>query len=713
MRVFNADKPIDKHEDDILGRNLFADSVAQIIVNQIDPESHVIGIYGKWGSGKTSTVNLIQERIHQLAEECGGETRVLAFSSWGSNSVYDVFTMFFNAISNEITVAGRTWAKGKTLIGDLIEYGTCLSCVFPPVSGLVSGIKSQLKKQKSLSQLKDKVAKSLRKRQGKLVVVIDDIDRLSDEQIKHVFQFVSIVADFPNVVYILPFDYEVVAEALSGIQGTEGSCYMSKVVQIPLYLPDPSPNSLIELLDEEVGGLIDPGRDDYDKQRMRQIIEMFIQRYMKTPRDVRRLQNTYVFQMGLFSEGLNSLDLLALSCLMAFDPVLFGWIKDNKDLVLGSMFPSKQKTHDEDVNNSLQTIGIHGREAEDIKEMLSVLFPALSCGTVYGSASFWRERRVCHREIFDGYFSGRSKESWLSSRDLASSLYAGNIAQVRTLADKSISNGTFLIFLEEVSCRINMVDNQSLRPLGEFLIDCWGKSSEEREGSLFLEDSDRKIEFILKKILKVLGQPEADAILLSKLQQLDVAGLAAMAPFLNGEELAHGRLAADSANEERQHLSLDGVEKMEKAFARRISELKGSEDFLECDHLYMAMYLWSRFDEDEHLAYWRRLIEENPLNVCYLLSTYAGKWISGEVYGWTFSQDLIEQVMPKDEIDSILQSLRKEHAFSEVSDAVLEKTIAFYQIGFSGLGVGDEVTGQSCRERFSEWRGEDGRDSSS
>ena len=407
------------------------------------------------------------------------------------------------------------------------------------------------------------------------------------------------------------------------------------------------------------------------------------------------------------------MDLLALSCLMAFDPVLFGWIKDNKDLVLGSMFPSKQKTHDEDVNNSLQTIGIHGREAEDIKEMLSVLFPALSCGTVYGSASFWRERRVCHREIFDGYFSGRSKESWLSSRDLASSLYAGNIAQVRTLADKSISNGTFLIFLEEVSCRINMVDNQSLRPLGEFLIDCWGKSSEEREGSLFLEDSDRKIEFILKKILKVLGQPEADAILLSKLQQLDVAGLAAMAPFLNGEEVAHGRLAADSANEERQHLSLDGVEKMEKAFARRISELKDSEDFLECDHLYMAMYLWSRFNEDEYLAYWRRLIEENPLNVCYLLSTYAGKWTSGEVYGWTFSQDLIEQVTPKDKIDSILQSLRKERAFSEISDAVLEKTIAFYQIGFSGLGVGDEMTAQSCREYFSEWRGEDGRTSSS
>ena len=46
-------------------------------------------------------------------------------------------TMFFNAISNEMTDSWKNMAKGKTLIGDLIEYGTCLSCVFPPVSGLV------------------------------------------------------------------------------------------------------------------------------------------------------------------------------------------------------------------------------------------------------------------------------------------------------------------------------------------------------------------------------------------------------------------------------------------------------------------------------------------------------------------------------------------------------------------------------------------------
>lgn len=50
---------------------------------------------------------------------------------------------------------------------------------------------------------KESVVKMLSEQKSKILVVIDDIDRLSDEQIRSVFQLVSSVAKFPNTTYLL------------------------------------------------------------------------------------------------------------------------------------------------------------------------------------------------------------------------------------------------------------------------------------------------------------------------------------------------------------------------------------------------------------------------------------------------------------------------------------------------------------------------------
>ena len=58
--------------------------------------------------------------------------------------------------------------------------------------------------------------------------------------------------------------------------------------------------------------------------------------------------------------------------------------------------------------------------------------------------------------------------------------------------------------------------------------------------------------------------------------RLDVAGSAAAAPFLNGEELAHGRLASEIAESRKQRLSLarECKKKPKVDFVQRLSELK-------------------------------------------------------------------------------------------------------------------------------------------
>lgn len=702
--MFNTDKPITTKKDDLLGRSSFAKAIAQIALEHLDAESHVIGLYGTWGAGKTSTINLIREQLNLLSKNQEDSPIFLSFSSWGSNFVTDVFSMFMDSLERETAKHGKIKQSVKQLVEVLLEYGSCVSSIYPPVGNVVEKAKTLFKKKKerSLVELKERVSSILKKERNRLIVVIDDLDRLSDEQIRHVFQFVNVIADFPNVIYLLPFDYEVVSYALSGVQGNDGAAYLSKIIQVPLYLPEPPTNSLLTLLDSEVGSLLDVDREDYDRQRMYRIVEDFIAPFMKTPRDVRRLQNVYLFQMNLFSEGLNSLDLLALSSLMTFEPTVFEWIKKNKDLVLGGSYFSDQKAHQEHLTTSLKDAGIPGPFIDETIRRLGTLFPSIQGRGFYGSGSalYWRERRVCHKEIFDGYFMGRPKEDWLSTREVADAVNLKDFDSLRDLAGKSIGEGNFLIFLEEINCRFEIFDDPECTELGELLFDCWGKCKEESREVFFSITPDRKIEYLLERVFEKIDIAEADAMILRNIDTLDVAGLAAAAPFLNGEELAHGRLASESQNERKQRLSLEGVKKTEGAFVQRLSELKENEEFLDHDDLYMLMYLWSCFDEEGYVEFWHSKIRERPINVCYLLASHAGRWTSGETYGWSFSKEIIEKIASKEKIDEVLRSLIVEDTDDEISDLVFEKTACFYYNGYKGVESFDRLSVQECRELF-------------
>lgn len=60
------------------------------------------------------------------------------------------------------------------------------------------------------------------------------MDRLTNIQIRETFQLVNTSSHFPNLIYILSMDREVVARALTEVQNIDGNEYLEKIVQILL-----------------------------------------------------------------------------------------------------------------------------------------------------------------------------------------------------------------------------------------------------------------------------------------------------------------------------------------------------------------------------------------------------------------------------------------------------------------------------------------------
>lgn len=66
--MYYSDKPIESCEYDLLGRAQFSEYLAQSLLKLDSSESFTVGINGKWGTGKTSVLNMVQKKINILSE---------------------------------------------------------------------------------------------------------------------------------------------------------------------------------------------------------------------------------------------------------------------------------------------------------------------------------------------------------------------------------------------------------------------------------------------------------------------------------------------------------------------------------------------------------------------------------------------------------------------------------------------------------------------
>ena len=170
----------------------------------------------------------------------------------------------------------------------------------------------------------------------KIIVSIDDIDRLSEEEIIAVFQLVKALADFPNIIYLLAFDYEVVIHALSKVQYGDGKAYLEKVIQVPFEIPAPSIASIHESLFSKLNRILGdiPG-ERWDKATWVELFQYGLKKYIRSIRDVIRYTNVFSLKYELLKDEVNPVDLLGLTCLQVFEPILYSKLSGYKDTLCG------------------------------------------------------------------------------------------------------------------------------------------------------------------------------------------------------------------------------------------------------------------------------------------------------------------------------------------------------------------------------------------
>ncbi|MGL5596000.1 MAG: KAP family P-loop NTPase fold protein, partial [Cetobacterium sp.] len=235
--MIQKENAIKKAEEDLLGRGKFIERISEAIVSYSSDENLIIGLEGKWGSGKTSILNLIEENLKD-------EVEIFRFSPWNFISrkqlvsdFFDQFSYFLGDSRHDFKSVGECLKKMAYLLKPVKYYSGVAGDFVKMLESALNGTRDFLTEELNFEKIKQRINKILLENDKKIIVMIDDIDRLSDNEIIEIFQLVKGAGEFKKVIYILAYDHELVKNSLDIISKNRGQEYLEKIVQIQIEVP--------------------------------------------------------------------------------------------------------------------------------------------------------------------------------------------------------------------------------------------------------------------------------------------------------------------------------------------------------------------------------------------------------------------------------------------------------------------------------------------
>jgi len=300
------EQPIKNTDEDEFEREAFTSHIADILVLPELSPSLVISLEGEWGKGKTSTINLIQEKIKKNYKDA----LLINFNPWLIGSLDSVIEGFLlqlaSSINRKVYDVGDVASKASEKLLNFAKFLSPIKLIpgVEPwgtlVESTLSAVGRSAEAYVSMSELdimerKITVQEEIRKLGKPIVVIIDDVDRLPPNEIRIIFQLVKAIADFDRVSYLLAYDIEPIKKVLSYNEIYDGEKYLEKIVQLTYPLPRIGYWHLKEFLKKYLFSFIveiSLELDENGKNLLNELLDTTaVVRILSTPRDVIRLIN--------------------------------------------------------------------------------------------------------------------------------------------------------------------------------------------------------------------------------------------------------------------------------------------------------------------------------------------------------------------------------------------------------------------------------------
>lgn len=414
-----GDDPIVDQEQDLLGWGEYAVHVAELI-DQASQQTNsaVIALVGPWGSGKTSLLNFVRQHLDDAQS-----FKVVEFNPWIVADLPSLTADFFRTL-----IAAMPNKKAKKIRRQLASYANAAA----PAAGLVNipGInvgqavemsRKKLAGDQSIEGQRREIERQLKKARHRVLIVLDDIDRLHPEELLLVFKLVRLVGRLPNVYYLLAYDEKTLLDVITqtGLardKPDRARDYLEKMTQLRVEVPPINAISASRLfynILEEIAIRHNAVRDPADIYRLGSAYRIHLSSYLHEPRQIKKFCAQIEAQYPLLKSEVNFVDFGIITFLRVFQPAVISLLRGHKMELTGMELDLDQgASHEERVKNwreRLETIGVAKDELDNLLAVLAELFlPIKSAieGSGHGGtiAEQSEAKRVGSFEYFDRYF---------------------------------------------------------------------------------------------------------------------------------------------------------------------------------------------------------------------------------------------------------------------------------------------------------------------
>ncbi|MGU3370890.1 KAP family P-loop NTPase fold protein [Bacillus mycoides] len=413
------DDPLQMSEQDALSRKEFAEQLIDPIIKSNGKLT--IGIYGPWGSGKSSFFTMMNDYIPK-------EQLKMNFTPWYFGENTDGIILEFLEHFAEQINKSNYYDTG--LEKELAAYANFFKSIQLRPTGATIALgdlfKGFLPEESDIKAIKKVIDNMLIKSDRKIVVFIDDLDRLDREEIITVFKLIRLVCDFPNVVYVLALDEEIVSLALGQVywkQATEeqamlkGREYLEKFIQIPIYLPKVDEVKFKQFF---IDGLEEILQKHNIKtgffENIDSIYPVIDITTFRTIRNIKRYLNLVQIFVPILKEEVFVDDLLYLLAIKVTEPSLYDWIRMHPHI----LYEENQKYFKDN-----ETINAFKKKYSKYRLVIEELFPAM--GNAFGNSSIRKQTKpdlpnrqltISDKTYFSKYFMYSTPANQISQVEL-------------------------------------------------------------------------------------------------------------------------------------------------------------------------------------------------------------------------------------------------------------------------------------------------------
>lgn len=734
--MFYSDKPINTNTDDKLHRRGFAKLLANTLVNLDSKDAFTVGLFGKWGCGKTSLVNMTLEEIKEIQSknEIQNKIIIVHFEPWNFTDTNQLLTQFFIRLANEfqnkgdktLTAIGKAleqYSEAFNLLNLIPDIGsTAISITKWGASKLGQKLQKGLDERDVLKQ-KNQVIKLLQNQSNRILVVLDDIDRLSNEQIRYVFQLITSVAKFPNTTYLLVFDKEIVVEALKDVQSGNGQDYLEKVIQMPIQIPDihrsDLHNVLFDYLDKTIANFDGIG---FSSKHWQVIFRSCVDPFLKHLRDINRLCNALQFKLTSISTEIDFADMIAVSVLEIHHPMVYEWIKNNKSILTGENDYStwgNNKTSKDWYNHYSETIqrliqaertSLANSDSTELTiQCLADLFPHFGhrigkTSEVYNLKTFKKNNQIADPSKFDRYFQLDIEGIPYRTSDVRNIVFTWTEEEIAKFILVQEEKQSSYELLEDVSSYISDMTENRAKIVISALIKAIPQLNLTIRKTLFSISTGAYAEHMILNLFDRISAPNRLEFILQLISVSDENTIISISGLINIIELAYGRFSKDEKERDSDKIiSIEELIYVETAFSERVIEILKIKNLFSFSEWRIIYRLLKNFRPEYTENYIQKALIDDS-NSLHFLGSFINVW-TGTSKEYEVLQEYTEYLTTEKVLRAINNCIKNGSLF-KYSEDLQKKCAAFFLFATKSSQQYDEIDEDNVSKLLNSWYAE-------